>query len=171
MIVLFAGLPGTGKSTLAAALAQRFHAVVINKDVVRAALFPPALVEYSAQQDDFCQHLMLETAQYLIQRDADLYVFLDGRTFSRAYQRDSVSEFAARLGVPRKMIECVCEDDIALARIRADVAAGTHLAKNRTPELYYSLKASFESIEQPRLVIDSGKPLAACVDEAARFLV
>ena len=47
--VLFAGLPGTGKSTLARALAERLGAAVLDKDRVRGALFPGALTDYSAR--------------------------------------------------------------------------------------------------------------------------
>ena len=39
MIVIMAGLPGTGKSTLARALAQRLAGAVLDKDEIRAALF------------------------------------------------------------------------------------------------------------------------------------
>src|SRR5258708_1848329 len=66
MIVIMAGLPGTGKSTLARALSQCLPAAVLDKDSIRASLFQPAYVEYSRLQDDFCQEIMLQTAGYLL---------------------------------------------------------------------------------------------------------
>src|SRR5689334_7010040 len=62
MIVMMAGLPGSGKSTVARAIAQRLPGTVLDKDVIRAALFDPARIEYSQEQDDFCQEIMLQTA-------------------------------------------------------------------------------------------------------------
>jgi predicted kinase len=85
MLVILAGLPGTGKSTLARVLAERLPGAVLDKDVIRAAFFQSAHVEYSAAQDDFCQEIMLKTAVYLLAKDAGLHVLLDGRTFSRRY--------------------------------------------------------------------------------------
>ena len=41
MIVLMAGLPGTGKTTLARELAQRTQGALLSKDEIRAALFSP----------------------------------------------------------------------------------------------------------------------------------
>ncbi len=63
--VLFAGLPGTGKSTLAKALAERLGAAILDKDRVRGALFPGLLTDYSAEQDQLCMRAMLEAAAYL----------------------------------------------------------------------------------------------------------
>ena len=167
MMVIVAGLPGTGKSTLARALAGRLDGVVIDKDNVRAALFPERLVEYSAGQDDFCQAIMQATAEYLLRRHPGLTVFLDGRTFSRAYQRENALACAAELGVAGVVIECVCAEEIALARLERDIAAGTHPARNRTPELYRQVRDSFEPIPEPKLVIDTGLPLE---DNVARAL-
>jgi adenylylsulfate kinase len=53
MLIAMAGLPGSGKSTLAARLEERLGAVVLDKDRVRAALFPPRVLDYSAAQDDW----------------------------------------------------------------------------------------------------------------------
>jgi predicted kinase len=149
MIVVMAGLPGTGKSTLA----RELGGVVLNKDDLRSALFPAALVEYSAEQDDFVQELMERTAEYLLTRSPGLTVFFDGRTFSRRYQIERVIRLAERLRTPWRIIECVCPEKIARERIER----GKHPAKNRTVALYLKIREEFEAIEHPKLVVDTGE--------------
>ena len=68
LIVLMAGLPGTGKSTLAKAIAQGVAGVVLDKDAVRAVLFPESLTAYTCTQDDFVIQVMLSTAEYLLRQ-------------------------------------------------------------------------------------------------------
>ncbi len=170
MIVIIAGLPGTGKSTLAQALAQRLPAAVLDKDSIRASLFPPAYIEYSRPQDDFCQEIMLQTATYLLSKHADLRILLDGRTFSRCYQRDRVIEFCSQLRTTWATLECVCSESTALSRIAEAVAANNHLAANRTPELYREIRKAWEPIDQPKLVIDTDENLESCVNRAVRYL-
>jgi predicted kinase len=57
MLVVMAGLPGTGKSRLATGLAQALPGVILDKDRIRAALFPPEEIEYSLPQDNFCMQI------------------------------------------------------------------------------------------------------------------
>jgi len=168
MIVIMAGLPGAGKSTLARALAQRLPGTVLDKDAIRAALFQPEHIEYSLAQDGFCQEIMLQTAGYLLTKDSKLHVFLDGRTFSRRYQRNRVIEFCSQLQTTWAMLECVCAEPTALGRLVE--AANTHLAANRTPELYREIRKAWEPIEQPKLVIDTDEDLHSCVNQALRYL-
>lgn len=170
MLIMMAGLPGSGKSTLSRALAQRCDGIVLDKDSLRAALFPPERIEYSREQDDFCQQLMLATAEYLLSRDPNLRIFLDGRPFSRRYQREQVEAAATRLHTPLAIIQCVCSDSTALARLRHDAQTGAHPAANRNLNLYAQLKNGFEPLTEPRLAVDTDRPLAECVHQVEAYL-
>ena len=171
MIVIVAGLPGTGKSTLARSLAQRLAGAVLDKDIIRAALFAPAHVEYTRGQDDFCLEIMLQTAAYLLGRNLSSYVFLDGRTFSRRYQRERVFEFCSQLRTTWIILECTCSEQTALARLEKAAMEKIHPAMNRTPDLYHQIRKVWESIDCPKLVIDTEDNLDSCVERAAQYLI
>lgn len=170
MVVILAGLPGTGKSTMARALAERLPGVVLDKDIIRATLFPPAHVEYSLAQDDFCQEIMLQTAAYLLAKNDALYVLLDGRTFSRRYQRERAIDFCSQLGSRWALLECISAEQTALDRLAVAAAQHIHPALNRTPELYYQIRKAWEPIDCQKLVIDTDTGLDSCVEQALRYL-
>jgi predicted kinase len=165
MIVLMAGLPGTGKSTLTRVLADRTHSAILSKDEIRAAFFSPNDIEYSVQQDDFVMEAMLDAARYLLQSDRNRKVFLDGRTFSHRYQIDRVLKLAGELNQPWVILECVCSDESARQRLDRDVDS-SHPAKNRTFALYLEVKTRFEPITYPKTVIDTDHELAENVEQA-----
>ncbi|HLK34559.1 MAG TPA: AAA family ATPase, partial [Terriglobales bacterium] len=144
--------------------------IVLDKDALRAALFPPALIEYSLPQDDFCQQIMLQVAAYLLSRDRHLRIFLDGRPFSQRYQREQVRTVAGKLGVPLAIIECVCREGTALLRLQRDRDSGAHVAENRDADLYFDVKSRFEPVVEPKLSIDTDQPLITCVQQADQYL-
>jgi predicted kinase len=163
MIILMAGLPGTGKSTLARELATRTSGRVLNKDAIRHAIFSVDEIEYSSRQDDFCLEVMLETAEYLLQQQPARFVFLDGRPFSRRYQIGNVIAAAAALYQPWRILECVCSDETAQRRMEQDATSGAHQAGNRDYQLYLDVKSRYEAITLPKTVIDTDRPLEVCV--------
>ena len=160
MLILMAGLPGTGKSTLCRGLALELGGTVIDKDHVRAALFDPKDIEYSTEQDEFCMRIMLKVAGYILRKDPSRRVFLDGRTFSCQYQLKRATGYAAAIGQPWRILECVCSEQTARQRIESDAQ---HVAANRDFNLYLQIKASFEEITLPKTVIDTDQPLPQCV--------
>ena len=167
MIILMAGLPGTGKTTLARALAENTAGCVLSKDEIRVALFSPKDIEYSTAQDDFCMEVMLHTARFLLKKNSERKMFLDGRTFSRRYQIDRALAFAAELGQQWAILECACSEESARRRLELD---SSHPALNRNFSLYLEVKTHYEPIDHPKAVIDTDQPLEECVRQASAAL-
>ncbi len=170
MIVLMAGLPGSGKTTLARELASRAGGRLLSKDEIRHALFASEEIEYSSRQDDFCLHIMLETAGQLLERNGDRIILLDGRPFSRRYQIENVVSTAASLHQRWRILECICPEEICRKRLEDQSASGSHPAGNRDFRLYLEVKSRFEAITLPKTVIDTSQPLEACVEQALAVL-
>lgn len=167
-LVIMAGLPGTGKTALAEALAQRLDGIVLSKDKVRAALFPPGAITYSSGQNDFCMSVLLMAAQRIGADHAVPFIFLDGRTFSRTHHVQQVAGAAAMVGASLSVLHLYCPEELALERIKKD--QGRHAAKNRDPLLYFLVKSYFEPITLPKLDVDTSRPLEECVAECLKYL-
>ena len=163
-----AGLPGTGKSTLAETLAKRLGGIVLSKDKVRAALFPPGAIDYSSSQNDFCMSVVLMAAQRIAAEHTIPFIFIDGRTFSRSHHLKQVAEAARLVGAGLSILLLHCPENVALERIKED--QGKHAAKNRDPLLYFLVKSYFEPIRLPKLEVDTSLPLEECVAQCVNYL-
>lgn len=153
MIVQLAGLPGTGKTTLAAGLRQHFgnRCLLLDKDLVRAALYGPSgQVTYQRDQDDFVVTLLHQTARERLTHDPDAVVVLE-RTGTRAYQLTDVTQLATSLRQPLAVIYCWCPDPVARDRLDTDHRNGSHPAANRTFALYQQLQQTADPITVPAL--------------------
>src|SRR5262249_51847406 len=146
-----AGLPGTGKSTLARALSIALGAQLLDKDALRAAKFA-GRVDYSREQDDLVVREMYESIERMSRAKKPACVIIDGRTFSQRYQIDELRELALHCAARLAILECVCEPAVARVRLELDAQSGAHVAANRNFELYTKLAASADEIKGRKLV-------------------
>ena len=169
MIVAMVGFPGTGKSYLAKALAQHRSIIILDKDIVRSALFPGELTDFSAAQDDLCIDIILQVAKYHLDKDRQATIIIDGRPFSHQAQVDALCQKVGKLGTPLKFIECSCSDETARERIVA--GRSSHLAKNRDFDLYLKHKREADPLLVEHLSIETDKlSLEESVAKALAYL-
>jgi aminoglycoside phosphotransferase family enzyme/predicted kinase len=173
LLLLLGGLPASGKSTLARALAGRLALVTLNSDVVRkerAGLAPTARGStgygaglYSAAATDATYAALLGAARHWLQRGVS--VALDA-SFRRADHRQAVVALAEAVGVPWLAVECVCAPETARARLGAR-AHDTRAVSDADWSIYQRLAAEWEPWEelgrQHYRRVDTGRSLDSAV--------
>ena len=170
VLVALAGLPGTGKSTLARLLAKELGALLLDKDEVRSALFG-GHVAYTAGQDDFVMDVIYRTAEHAARSGSVPCAVIDGRTYARREQVEALVAYSERAGFDLRLIECTCEPDLARERLRQAHELGQHPAADREPRLYDRLAARAEPLDLPRLTLDtSAEPPEALARRALDYV-
>jgi predicted kinase len=155
MLVVFRGLPGTGKSHLVRRLVKsRPELLVLSRDSIRAGMIPRPT--FAADEKNLVDDLILSMAGFLLDRGRD--VVIDGMALSSARRVQEFFDAARVRGTPCHVIECSCSETTALGRIRRD--KGGHPAGDRGERLYHEVKARFEPFAGPFLSIDTESDVA-----------
>jgi aminoglycoside phosphotransferase family enzyme/predicted kinase len=149
-LVLVGGLVGTGKSTVAAALADLGDGVVIASDRVRKRLLglaPEARAGDEWQRGAYAPEHTERTYAGLLARARP--VLASGRTaildatFSRRRWREAAAGLAAELGSAAFLVEARCAADVARARLARRAAAGLD-PSDAGPETYAPSARDYE---------------------------
>jgi predicted kinase len=165
MLVVFRGLPGTGKTFLARnVVASMPDLLVLSRDSLRAGII--ARPTYSSAEKDLVDELILSMACFLMERGRS--VLIDGMALSSARRVEQFVHAAGSRGIPWRLITCVCSEETALARLDSD--AGEHPAGDRGQKLYFEVKRRFESVPHPSLVVDTERDAAENLAAILRYL-
>lgn len=149
-LVVQCGLPGVGKSTVAAEITDRLDARRVRSDTVRQELFSNPT--YSREEKDRVYATMLDRAESAL---------TDGRpavldaTYERRVDRDDAAALADRVGATLQVVQVVCDESVVRERIRrreddpseADVA------------VYENARERFEPLDRDSITIDNSGDL------------
>ncbi len=149
MIILFCGLPGVGKTTLAEALAPLVDdAVVLSTDKIRKELIPKPT--YAIEEKSLVYNVMLLIAKYL--HNAGVNCILDATFNTERSRRQAID----KVGTKRSQIhivECVCPEDVTLARIKSRREGYS----DADVSVYINMKRIYEPITEDHIVVDTSK--------------
>lgn len=165
MLVVFRGLPGTGKSYLVGKLLERKPGfLVLSRDALRASIVPRPT--FSADEKALVDDLIVAMAGVLLGKGRD--VVIDGMALSSASRVEQLAGAAEAAGAALRLIECSCSETTALARIAAD--AGAHLAGDRGKTLYFEVRQRFEPLARPVLAVDTDRDAEANIEAIVAYL-
>ncbi|WP_280474792.1 AAA family ATPase [Nocardia farcinica] len=169
-LVLAGGLPGTGKSTLAARLADTTGAALLAADDVRAELRASGMITggsgvfgagaYEPAAKDRVYTELLERAGLLLERGVP--VVLDA-TWSHRAHRARAAALAEQTTSEPVLLHCTCPADVAEARIAARRAGNS----DATPAIAGALAASADPWPEA-VPLDTTRPRQQVLAEALR---
>lgn len=171
LIVAVMGLPGAGKSRVADALEKQLGLRRVCRDAIRQAMFPDCNYSYIEKRAAFRAVLLALEINCLLGEAS----VIDGMTFSRAGDFQSVSHLAKRMNFRAIALWIDCPPAIARDRIAADAAAARHIARDRVPALVDAVLARGDQPPGDAICIDATQPITAmcraAVEAVNRILI
>jgi predicted kinase len=165
VLLIVGGLMGTGKSTLAAKLAETLGAESLSTDLVRRSMLGPSKVPASygegLYQPDMRSRVYDELLRQAGERLKDRQsVVLDG-TFLTDGLRTRAYDVGYRHGAETLHVQCTCPRQIAYARIQQRIDTGQSESEART-ELYDLQARDYQPplADDPSITIDTTQPIS-----------
>ena len=161
MLILFAGLPGTGKTTLARAYSEAIGAVHLNSDVLRRDL--GLMGDYRPEAKAHVYTNLLARAREALLQGKTVVV---DSTFYKAAIRQPFLELANACKIPVYWIETTASETVLrqrLSRPRLDSEADF--------AVYETIRAQFEPLPKDKLTIHTDEEdLVAAVAKISKYI-
>ena len=159
-LVVFAGAPGVGKSTLARALARELRAAYLDKDTIKDAALALARELKIENAMRFAGGLSYSLLVPLARDNLTLgtHVVIDSPAGHRAFQ-EAIEQMVRNVKVDFRLVECITTDE-NLLRERIERRA-PELPEHRVRDWdgYQQARERLERISGQRLVVDTAEPV------------
>jgi predicted kinase len=171
VLVAMAGLPGTGKSTIAEIMGNRLGAPIISVDPIESAILRAGID--ADQPTGLAAYLVAETMaeQVLVWGRSVIVDAVNAVEPARLQWRD----LAARMGVELRFVEVVCSDqDVHRDRLEKRVRNLPHVEE----VTWFAVEQSLEDYQEwsgatallPRVTVDSVQSIGSNVESALDFI-
>lgn len=164
MIVLLAGLPGVGKSTLAAPLGRAIDAVVVDRDDIKASVIPRRYLTHSSAQVALATKVSAQLCETVLSENPEARLIVDGHTFSRGADIDRYRRITNAAAMRLVIVHCIAPESVVAARIASDADG---VAKDRTWAKYVHVRDRFEPLEGDVLTVS----LTSTTQTAVEYVV
>lgn len=171
MLIVTAGLPGAGKSTIAEVVANRLGAPVVSVDPIESAILSAGMD--ADQPTGLAAYLVAETiAESVLSTGGSVIV---DAVNAVEPAREQWVRLAARQQTPIKFLEVICSDpEVHRTRLANRDRRLAHLAE----PTWHAVEQALDEWEAwagptgavPRVTLDSVRPLGVNVEQALAFL-
>lgn len=170
-LIVFAGPPGTGKTSLARSVARELRAVYLDKDTIKDAAMTLGRDLKIERIAELAGPLSYELLVDLARDNLTLGhpVILDSPAGYRTF-RDKVAQLARSSQAQLKMIECICTNE-GLLRDRIE-RRGADLPDYRARDwdTYRREQAEFERLSGQRLIVDTAEQLQINIRKVLNYV-
>jgi predicted kinase len=152
LIVLFCGLPGVGKTSLANELAPLINAIVLSTDKIRKELISKPT--YTKEEKRLIYDVMLLVARYLHDA-AGINCILDATFNTEKSRRTAIEKLVNVSSDQIYIVECICPEDVVITRLKA--RKGDY--SDADIDIYRKMKQLYEPVKQreKHIVIDTSQ--------------
>jgi predicted kinase len=198
LLIIFAGLIGTGKSSLAYILAKRLDIPIISSDIIRKELsgIPPEEHKYEdfekgiygKEFTDRTYEEMFKRARGFLTSGSSLII---DASFKKRYHRKLAFDMASELGVRFYIIETVCNSEEIEKRLNARIRNKELIPFKACPdmplirditgqasdgrwEIYKRQKDDFDAINEidknSHITVDTTESIDTCIEKIIESL-
>lgn len=151
ILIIFCGLPGVGKTTIAKKLAPLIDATMLSSDKIRKELIPQPT--YERYERELIYQVMMLIAKYL--HKAGKTCILDA-TFTKEEFRNQVKKKTHCSNDQFFIVECFCSENIAISRIKHRKGGYS----DADVSVYLKMKKLYEPVKAKHLRIDTSKDVS-----------
>ena len=174
-LVLVTGLPGTGKTTIAKGLIDKYLSeyIYISTDEVRKKHFNLTEHHYEAfNQKIYSQdkrNIIYSIINVLVEilLSQNFSVIVEGTFYSRD-KREPIINICEKLNHKYIIIQTTYPEILIQKRFQKRILQNTDISDARY-EVYKALKEIYEPINFPHITIDTKKPIETNIEEVKRY--